>query len=297
MADMPWDARGEAQAVLQRIVSDQRYGPAALSNPQTLTYVLQHALSDAPRESSVLIAASNAGVPGLLQHHLSQGRDLATACRLTAAGFETQTGMAPDACQWAVGAMAAALPLASQAARPQQVQDTVTYGHYQQATAPGPAPGAWPGIQPRASRPHRRNGIRLTAAALAVAGAGLVIWACALPDLKIPAGSGRESLSIFNSYGSGALWFAVEPVGAAAVAIIAALLIALASREARLRLIAAGMLIGLGFQTVLLFTGYEFSVSSPDHPGPAGAVGMIAGMVLLAAGLLGVFVRAEPAVT
>ena len=52
MTSMPWDAQGGAQAALRAIVADPRYGPAALSNAQTMTNLLKDMLPDAPRESS-----------------------------------------------------------------------------------------------------------------------------------------------------------------------------------------------------------------------------------------------------
>src|SRR5262249_45250066 len=160
-----------------------RHGPAALSNAQTMTNLLKDMLPDAPRESSVLVAASEVGVAGLLQSNIS-----------------------------------------------------------------------------------------------------LIIWACALPDLHIPAGNGRTSFSIFNSGVAGDLWFAVEPVGVAVIGVAAALIIMLADRSARMRLVAGGVLIGFGIQTILLFAGYEFYVQNPDHAGPGGAVGILGGLLLLAAG-------------
>jgi len=63
-------------------------------------------------------------------------------------------------------------------------------------------------------------------------------------------------------------------------------LVALANRSARMRLVAGGALIGLGIQTILLFAGYEFYVQNPDHAGPGGAVGILGGLLLLAAGLI-----------
>lgn len=67
MTSVPWDAQGEAHAALRAIVADPRYGPPALSNAQTMSNLLKDMLPDAPRESSVLVAASEAGVAGLLQ--------------------------------------------------------------------------------------------------------------------------------------------------------------------------------------------------------------------------------------
>jgi hypothetical protein len=310
----PWDAQGEAQAALRTIVADPRYGPAALSNAQTMTNLLKDMLPDAPRESSVLVAASEVGVADMLQSNVSQGMDLATASRLAAGSFENRTALTPDACAWAVGILASALRL--DAVRqapppplpgvPAPVYDTVpSVGDGQQTMPPRPAsvPPPWVGPGPmtpaaRVSSPDRPDGSRLAAAIVTVVGAILIIWACALPDLHVPPGNGRTSFSIFNSGAAGDLWFAVEPVGVAVIAIAAALIIMLANRSARMRLVAAGVLIGFGIQTILLFAGYEFYVQSPNHAGPGGAVGILGGLLLLVAGLIAAASRpASTAVT
>ena len=62
MTSTPWDAQGEAHVALRAIVADPRYGPTVLSNAQTMTNLLKDMLPDAPRESSVLIAASEVGI-------------------------------------------------------------------------------------------------------------------------------------------------------------------------------------------------------------------------------------------
>ena len=153
---------------------------------------------------------------------------------------------------------------------------------------PVPAPPPWAGPAPvaRVSSPDRPDGLRFTAAIVTAVGAILIIWACALPDLHIPPGNGRTSFSIFNSGGGGDLWFAVEPVGVAVIGVAAGLIIMLANRSARMRLVAVGVLIGFGIQTILLFAGYEFYVRSPNHAGPGGAVGILGGLLLLVAGLI-----------
>jgi hypothetical protein len=297
VTSMPWDAQGEAQAALRAIVADSRYGPAALSNAQTMTNLLKDMLPDAPRESSVLIAASEVGVAGMLQSSVSQGMDVATASRLAAGSFENRTALTPDACSWAVGILASALRLDAVRAAPPPPPPGPVYdtprpaGGDQQTVGPGtaPTPPAWvapapaPGLRPGPDRP---DGLGRIAAVVTVVGAILIVWACALPDLHIPAGNGRTSFSIFNSGGGGDLWFAVEPVGVAVIGVVAALVIMLANRSARLRLLAAGALFGFGIQTVLLFAGYEFQVRSPNHAGPGGVVGILGGIVLLVAAVI-----------
>ena len=314
MTSMPWDAQGEAQAALRAIVADPRYGPAALSNAQAMTNLLKDMLPDAPREASVLVAASEVGVAGVLQGNVSQGMDVITACRLAAGSFENRTALTPDACNWAVGVLASALRLDAVRSAPPPappppappppapVYGTAQPGGDYQRTmtsGPAPTPSAWTGPPPvsRVS-PSRPGGLGLAAALVTAVGAILIIWACALPDLNVPAGSGRTSFSIFNSGSGGALWFAVEPVGVAVIGVVAALIIMLVNRSARVRLLAAGLLCGFGIQTVLLFAGYEFYVRSPDHAGPAGVVGIFGGILLLVAGLITALSRpASAAVT
>jgi len=305
----PWDAQGEAQAALRAIVADPRYGPAALSNAQTMTNLLKDMLPDAPRESSVLVAASEVGVAGTLQGNVSQGMDVATASRLAAGSFENRTALTPDACAWAVGVLASTLRLDAvrQAPPPPPTgsgpgYDTVPpVGGEPQTMPPRPAPvpPPWAGPAPVARvSPDQPDGLRLTAAIVTAVGAILIVWACALPDLYVPAGNGRTSFSIFNSGGGGDLWFAVEPVGVAVIGVAAALIIMLANRSARMRLLAAGVLVGFGLQTILLFAGYEFYVRSPNHAGPGGAVGILGGLLLLVAGLIAAASRpASAAVT
>jgi len=291
VTSMPWDAQGEALAALRAIVADPRYGPPALSNAQTMTNLLKDMLPDAPRESSVLVAASEAGMAGMLQSNVSQGMDVTTACRLAAGTFESQTALTPDACYWAVGILASALRLdaARPAPPPPPIYDNrrPPVGH-QQTVAPGPVPPpVWatpaPQFQPRSGG---RDRLRLTAAAATGVAGILIVWACALPDLYVSGGSGRTSFSIFNSGGAGDLWFAVEPVCVAIIGVLAAVIIMAANRSTRLRLLATGVLFGFGIQTVLLFAGYEFYVRSPNRAGPGGAVGILGGIVLLVAAVI-----------
>jgi hypothetical protein len=115
VASTAWDPQGEAQAALRTIVSDPEFGSAALSSSQTMTNLLKDLLPDAPREASVLIAASEAGLADTLQEHISQGLDLATASRLTAGSFENRTALTSEACTWVVGALASAMGMSGPA--------------------------------------------------------------------------------------------------------------------------------------------------------------------------------------
>jgi hypothetical protein len=323
VTSMPWDVQGEARAALRAIVADPRYGPPALSNAQTMTNLLKDMLPDAPRESSVLVAASEAGVAGMLQGNVSQGMDVATASRLAAGTFENQTALTPDACNWAVGILASALRLDAGWAPPprppgpvydtpqpggtpwpggdQRPGGTPWPGGDQRTVVPGPAPAppAWVTPAPQfRSGSDRPGGLRVTVTVMTAVAAILIVWACALPDLYVSGGTGRTSFSIFNSGGAGQLWFAVEPVGVALIGVLAALIVMAANRSARLRLLATGVLFGFGIQTVLLFAGYEFYVRSPDRAGPAGAVGILGGIVFLVVALIAAASRpASAAVT
>jgi hypothetical protein len=109
MVTHSWDASGEARAALDAVVRD--YGTAALSSPQILVSLLKDLMPDSPRESSVLVAAAEANVAGLLQDRLAQHVSTAAAVTQAAALLEQRTALAPDACQWAAWQMAEMLGL------------------------------------------------------------------------------------------------------------------------------------------------------------------------------------------
>ena len=199
VTSMPWDAQGEAHAALRAIVADPRYGLPALSNAQTMTNLLKDMLPDAPRESSVLVAASEVGVADMLQSNVSQGMDVATASRLAAGTFENRTALTPDACNWAVGdpglgAEPGRPPAGTAAAPSPGIRHPVARRHPAarrrsadrgaEASADVPGVGhARPAVPVRfrpagRAQAHRRG---LTAVA-----AILIVWACALPDLHVP---------------------------------------------------------------------------------------------------------------
>ena len=123
----------------------------------------------------------------------------------------------------------------------------------------------------------------LSCAGAAVLGALLVICACVLPFVT----SGQASVSIFSSGGSG--WLTVEPIVVALLALAAGAVIMAAARTlvpAVLGLVAAGGLIGIGIQTLMLFAGYQFGTAVGGTAGPGGLVGMFAALVLIAAGVV-----------
>src|SRR5215469_10409269 len=70
MTTKPLDASGEARTALQSIAKD--YGAAALSNPEFMNSLLRDMIPDSPKEASVLVAAADANVAGILQERAAQ---------------------------------------------------------------------------------------------------------------------------------------------------------------------------------------------------------------------------------
>jgi hypothetical protein len=107
-----WEHQREVRDALRTIVSDPQLGVPALSSAQTMSNLLKDLLPDAPRETSVLVAAAEAGLAQVLLDHVSQGMDIATASSLTASAFAARTPFTADACNWAVAELSVALGLA-----------------------------------------------------------------------------------------------------------------------------------------------------------------------------------------
>jgi hypothetical protein len=269
---MPWDAQGEAQAALATIAADPRYGATALANAQTMTNLLKDMLPDAPRESRVLVAASEVGVPGMLQAHVSQGMDVATASRLAAGSMETQTALAPEACTWAVGVLVSALRLDA-AARPAAPAREAAPAGEGQLTVSAAAAEAMPMPQ---VRPGQASGLRIAAAAVAGAGAILIVWACALPY------DAQGSFFSLSGGPYGSWWNAIPSVTVAVLGVAAAVLFLLARTE-WMRGLAAGMLVAFGMAVIVFWVSQELL-----HAGSAEIVGIAGGLLLLVAGVLGV---------
>lgn len=299
-----WDPRGEAQGTLRTIVADPRYGAATLSNAPVMGGLLRSALPGAPREASVLVAAAEAGVPWNLQSSLAQGMELTAASRLAAGSLADRTALTPDACTWAVAALAAALGMSGAAgleAGLDATRDDMPAFPVAPAFPIAPAfpvaglPGSHrrsAGAGSAGSSSGPLSGLRFAAPALAGIGALLIIWACALPDAYVSSGGGRQSYSIFNSGGGGALWYALEPAGVAVIAVAIAVVIVVAERSAITGWLAPGMLIAFGIQTAFFFAGYEFSVQHPARTGAGELVGFLAALLLMTAGALAAVKRA-----
>ena len=95
MVSPQWDERDEAQKALRAIVTDPRYGVAALSSAQIMANLLKDLLPDAPREVSILVAAAEAGVASSLRDRVSQGMDVGTASAVVAGSFVASTPFRP----------------------------------------------------------------------------------------------------------------------------------------------------------------------------------------------------------
>jgi hypothetical protein len=170
-------------------------------------------------------------------------------------------------------------PPPAASAPPQSVTGWAPAGtpHGPAAACPGPA--------------ARDRGLRVVAGILSIAGALVIVAASLLPYARLPTGSGHyDSLSILRP-GTGstasALWYAVEPVGVALLGIVLGVLL-MVIRKGRLPAVVAGMLIAFGIQTVLLFLGYALGFSFATYkPGSAGPVGVLGGLLLACAGVMG----------
>jgi len=300
MTSAPWDPHGEAQNALRAIAADPRYGAEALSSAQMMTNLLKDMLPDGPREESGLVAAAAAGVPAILQRHMAQGMDAGTASQLAAGTLADRTALTADACAWATGSLAAVLITP---AVPATTADTV-HGSDQLTTAdagtgavtgPDAATAALTGTGtlPVERGPGRRSALGLLAAGVAWAGALATILACAFSYLHVynSDGSYAFSESLFSSASHyGGAWHWAGPVLVAALSAAAGLVLAV-SRAPWLRAAAAGVIAAFGVAVGLFFASYQFSLGPVSSgAGPAGAekLGAFGGLLLLAAGLLGI---------
>lgn len=138
MATPAWDVNGEARLALYAVV--QEHGLAALSSPQILADLLEDLLPDSPPESSVLIAAAEADAVGLLRDRLAQQVGAGAAVAQAAGLLEEHTGLAPEACRWAVRLMAEMIDL------------PVDVGPVPGQTAPQPETRPWPQFPPQTAQ-------------------------------------------------------------------------------------------------------------------------------------------------
>jgi len=318
MASQPWDRSGAARRALQGIVADQHFGIAALSQPAVMTNLLKDLLPDEPREAGLLVAAAQADLAGALRGYQAQGLDTGTATRLTAGAFVNSTSHTPEACTWVVTELAMALGMdpagqsgltATPLMQPtlaQQTQAGPTFTPGQpawqagqppqlagaapvQGTPGSQAPPAWqqPAWQPPAWQPPAQPGsanVFIPAAVAGLAGALLLLLGSVLPWVKYV---DEPASSLFGGYkgapASETFWVAIEP-GVVLVAVIVVSVMLLARRGKPSTL--AGMLLAFGIQTCCLFGGYVFVIYAPSKREPGGVFGLLAGLVLIVAGLI-----------
>lgn len=139
------------------------------------------------------------------------------------------------------------------------------------------------------------RGMKVVTGVASIGAAGLVILGCVLPYAKFTLAGHTTSISVFNA-GPGAspnnLWFAAEPIGVAVVGVVCGILL-MTIGGGRLRSVAAGILIGFGLQTVLLFLGYELGFDFDSYQaGVGGALGMLGGYLLAGTGAVAAASRA-----
>jgi alpha-tubulin suppressor-like RCC1 family protein len=127
MTRVLWDVDGTVRRALRSIVRDPQFGPAVLSQPQIMTNLLKDLLPDSPRESALLVASAQCGLPDVLKGYLGEGMDLGTASRLTAGWFAKRMPFTRDACRWLVGEIAIAIGVEPSALAEITLPDTIPY--------------------------------------------------------------------------------------------------------------------------------------------------------------------------
>lgn len=122
-----------------------------------------------------------------------------------------------------------------------------------------------------------------------IVSAGVVAVACYLPYtnyVNSPPGLSTQASILNQGYPAG-FWYAVEPVLVGALAVAGGILmISWSDRTARMLLAAA--LAASGLQTFALFLGYAGGTNIPGSgtSGPAGWVGMLGGILLMAGAIV-----------
>ena len=110
-----------------------------------MSNILSDLLPDAPREASILVAASEADVAGQLRAYLAQGMNASIAQGIVASGFAERTALTKDACQWVVHEIAVALGVPPQNSCPPPEPSTVKpAAGLSPPTVPLPVAGAGP---------------------------------------------------------------------------------------------------------------------------------------------------------
>jgi hypothetical protein len=150
-----------------------------------------------------------------------------------------------------------------------------------------------PAMAPARPGPRRVTAAGLTAAAITWAGALGTVLACSFSFIHVynDDGTYEYSASLFNfSRDYGGAWHWIGLVIAAVLAALGGVALVLA-RAPWLRSAAAGLIAALGIGVFFVFAGYQFTIGPvSDGSGPAGAekLGMVAGLLMLVAGVIGV---------
>lgn len=165
-----------------------------------------------------------------------------------------------------------------------------------QPVAPNPwQPTPWAVPPPRPASSGR--GLSILGGLAGLLGAFLVFLGCLVPYEKgyAPGQPGFGILLGHRGYpASFTFWFAAEPFGVLLVAIVAGIALMASSGSGRLRGLLPGMFLAFGFQTTLLFAGVAFTVIPASNREAGGLIGILGGLVLLAAGVFGMISRARP---
>jgi hypothetical protein len=140
---------------------------------------------------------------------------------------------------------------------------------------------------PQTTAARRHSWLAISAGLVAALGAIMIILGCALTYVHYTDSTDPSSLSVFNPGFGPSTWFAAEPVGVAAFTFAAAVVLMVSANRVA-RAMTAGVLVAYGAQTFLLFSGYVALAAGSQSAqiGPGGLVGMAAGVVIFASGLM-----------
>jgi len=172
MASSSWDRSGQAGDVLHALVRD--FGPEVLSNAQLLKNLLGDKMPAAPREASVLVAAAEAGVAGVLRERLEHNMPPEAAIQQASITVEERRGYDRAASRWAVVEFARALGYEVDHAAPPP-PETPAEQAVTVAPPPTPPPTPPPAPPPVAAPTPAPAGRRTTAVATAAVVAAVVV--------------------------------------------------------------------------------------------------------------------------
>ena len=151
-----------------------------------------------------------------------------------------------------------------------------------------PPPPPMFGYGPLAKSPgSRHSALSISGGIAALVAAIITAVACFLPYAHYSASDGGPTApSIFNGGFAGSWGYALEPLIVVMVAIVGGVML-LAPIGRMVRALASGVLLAIGLQTVALFIGYAIAAIVGSQLGEGSIVGMVGGVILLAAGAMG----------